>query len=72
MTELPPFLAADAIRAGDLVELLPQCPLPLQKIHLLYPSHRHPSSIIRTYLDFCQAEISLISKDWLQQGEVLA
>lgn len=71
VTELPPFLAADAIRAGDLVELLPQCPLPLQKIHLLYPSHRHPSSIIRTYLDFCQAEISLISKDWLQQGEVL-
>lgn len=70
VTELPPFLAADAIRAGDLVEFLPQCPLPQQQIHLLYPSHRHPSSIIRTYLDFCQAEISLISKDWLQQGAV--
>ena len=72
VTELPPFLAADAIRTGDLVELLPQCPLPQQQIHLLYPSHRHPSSIIRTYLDFCQAEISLLSKDWLQQGEVRA
>lgn len=64
VTELPPFLAADAIRAGDLVELLSRWTLPQQQIHLLYPSHRHPSSIIRTYLDFCQAEISLISKDW--------
>lgn len=68
----PPFLAADAIRAGDLVELLPQFPLPQQQIHLLYPSHRHPSLIIRTYLAFCLAEILLISKDWLQQGEVRA
>lgn len=65
VTELPPFLAANAIRAGCLVELLPQWSLPQQQIHLLYPSHRYPSSIIRTYLDFCQAEISLISKDWL-------
>jgi len=24
--------------------------------HLLYPSHRHPSSIVRAYLDFCQAQ----------------
>lgn len=65
VTELPPFLAADAIRAGDLVEVLPQWPLPQQQIHLLYPSHRHPSSIIRTYLDFCQSEISLISQAWM-------
>jgi DNA-binding transcriptional LysR family regulator len=54
VTELPPFLAADAIRAKALVALLPKYPMPEQAINLLYPSHRHPSSVVRTYLDFCQ------------------
>ena len=34
--------------------LLPDHPLPEQQVSLLYPLHRHPSSIVRTYLDFCQ------------------
>ncbi|MBN0616850.1 LysR family transcriptional regulator, partial [Pseudomonas aeruginosa] len=54
VTELPPFMAAAAVRAGQLIELLPEHPLPEQEIHLLYPSHRHPSTIVRCYLDFCQ------------------
>jgi hypothetical protein len=29
----------------------------LQEINLLYPSHRHPSSIVRAYLDFCQERL---------------
>lgn len=53
VTELPPFMAATAIREGRLVLLLPRHPLPEQPIHLLYPPHRHPSSIVRTYLSFC-------------------
>ncbi len=55
VTELPPFLAAAPIREKRLVPLLPQYPLPEWSINLLYPPHRHPSTIVRTYLDFCQS-----------------
>jgi len=55
VTELPPFMAIGPIRKKRLIPLLPHCPLPEQPIHLLYPSHRHPSAIVRTYLDFCQS-----------------
>ncbi|GKQ53308.1 LysR family transcriptional regulator [Bradyrhizobium sp. Ce-3] len=54
VTELPPFLAAAAIREKRLVQLLPQHPLPEWSLNLLYPPHRHQSTIVRTYLDFCQ------------------
>ncbi|WP_109480410.1 LysR family transcriptional regulator [Paraburkholderia sp. C35] len=57
-SELPPFLIDDDLAAGRVVELLPEYPLPLQEINLLYPSHRHPSSIVRAYLDFCQERLS--------------
>jgi len=60
VTELPPFLAAAAIREKRLVPLLPQYPLPEWPIHLLYPTHRHPSTIVRTYLDFCQGYLPTI------------
>jgi DNA-binding transcriptional LysR family regulator len=55
VTELPPFLAAAPIREKRLAPLLPQFPLPEWSINLLYPSHRHQSTIVRTYLDFCQS-----------------
>lgn len=53
VTELPPFMAATAIQEKRLVPLLPWHPLPEQPVHLLYPPHRHPSTIVRKYLDFC-------------------
>lgn len=59
VTELPPFLAAPALRTGELIALLPSKPMPEDQIHLLYPSHRHPSAIVRTYLDFCQQQVPL-------------
>jgi DNA-binding transcriptional LysR family regulator len=60
VTELPPFLAAAPVREERLVPLLPQYPLPEWSINLLYPPHRHPSSIVRTYLDFCQSYLPRI------------
>src|SRR6266403_1104192 len=54
VTELPPFLAATPVREKRLVPLLPQYPLPEWPINLLYPPHRHQSTIVRTYLNFCQ------------------
>jgi DNA-binding transcriptional LysR family regulator len=64
VTELPPFLAAASIREKRLVPLLPQYPLPELSINLLYPSHRHPSSIVRAYLDFCQHYLPKLVQDW--------
>jgi DNA-binding transcriptional LysR family regulator len=57
VTELPPFLAAKAIRERRLIALLPDHPLQEQQLHLLYPSHRHPSAIVRAYLDFCEQHV---------------
>ncbi|MGH8759215.1 MAG: LysR family transcriptional regulator [Burkholderiales bacterium] len=54
VSELPPFLAAQALQEQQLIVLLPKHPMPEQQINLLYPSHRHPSAIVRAYLDFCQ------------------
>ncbi|MER8961714.1 LysR family transcriptional regulator [Mesorhizobium sp. M0701] len=54
VTELPPFLAAEPIRSGQLRAVLADYPMPEQQVNLLYPSHRNPSSIVRAYLDFCQ------------------
>jgi DNA-binding transcriptional LysR family regulator len=66
VTELPPFLAAPALQTGELVALLSGKPMPEQQLHLLYPSHRHPSAIVRTYLDFCQQQLSLLQL-WVDQ-----
>lgn len=54
VTELPPFLAHDALARGDLVRVLPSLKLPEVSINLLYPSHRHPSSLVRAYLNYCR------------------
>jgi DNA-binding transcriptional LysR family regulator len=62
LTELPPFLAAVPIREKRLVPLLPQYPLPEWSINLIYPPHRHPSNIVRTYLDFCQSHLPKIAQ----------
>jgi DNA-binding transcriptional LysR family regulator len=60
VTELPPFLAAAPIREKRLVPLLPQYPLPEWPINLLYPPYRHQSTIVRTYLEFCQSYLPKI------------
>jgi DNA-binding transcriptional LysR family regulator len=54
VTELPPFLARDALARGKLVRVLPRLKLPEVSINLLYPSHRHPSSLVRAYLNYCR------------------
>jgi DNA-binding transcriptional LysR family regulator len=57
VTELPPFLAADALRDGRLVALLTDHPFPEQEVSLLYQRQRHPSRVVRAYLDYCQRVI---------------
>jgi DNA-binding transcriptional LysR family regulator len=68
VTELPPFLAAAPILERRLVPLLPQYPLPEWPINLIYPPHRQPSTIVRTYLGFCQSYLPTI----LRACEIIA
>ncbi|EOJ5999319.1 LysR family transcriptional regulator [Cronobacter sakazakii] len=53
ITELPPFMAQEAIREQRLIPLLNAWPFPEFVISLIYPAHRHPSSLVRAYLAFC-------------------
>src|SRR5258707_2338799 len=57
VTELPPFLATEALRDGRLVALLPDFPFAEQEMNLLYQRQRHPSRVVRAYLDYCQREV---------------
>ena len=60
LTELPPFLAHDALQRGKLKRVFPDLPMPAQDISLLYPSRRFVSSIVRAYIDFCQAHADAV------------
>jgi DNA-binding transcriptional LysR family regulator len=53
VTELPPFLAAEALRDGRLVALLVNHPFPEQEVSLLY-QRQQPSRVVRAYLEYCQ------------------
>lgn len=55
VTELPEFLAHDSLRDGRLQHLLADAPFPEVTVHLMFRSHRNPSSIVRAYLDYCSA-----------------
>ncbi|NNA42840.1 LysR family transcriptional regulator [Pseudomonas lactis] len=57
ITELPPFLATQAIQEGRLLSVLDNHPMPEKSVHLLYPSHRYPSRLVRAYLDYCQEHL---------------
>ncbi|WP_407309111.1 LysR substrate-binding domain-containing protein [Pseudomonas sp. nanlin1] len=63
ITELPPFIVKDAIQCGKLVPLLSDYPLPEFSLNLLYPAHRHPSAVVRTYLEY-----SLRRIPWLEDA----
>lgn len=57
VTELPPFLAAEALRDGRLVALLADHPFPEQQVSLLYQRQQQPSRVVRAYLDYCDSAV---------------
>ncbi|NIJ79268.1 LysR family transcriptional regulator [Xanthomonas cannabis] len=57
LTELPSFLAAEPLRNGHLVEVLPNHPFPQSPIHLVYRRLRHPRATVRSYVDFCAEQL---------------
>lgn len=57
VTELPPFLAQAAIARGELVELLPQHPLPSVPVRALVADTRLLAPLVRHFLDFAAATV---------------
>ncbi len=53
ITELPPFYCQEHIENGELVEVLPDYPMPVQQVSLIYPSRKHVSRITRVFIDYC-------------------
>lgn len=49
---LPMMIAAAAVRSGRLVQVLPEWPFDSAPIHALYPSNRHLSAKVRSFVDF--------------------
>ncbi|APR66226.1 MULTISPECIES: LysR family transcriptional regulator [Thalassolituus] len=49
---LPMLIAASAIRANNLVPVLSDWPFEASPIHALYPSNRHLSAKVRSFVDF--------------------
>ncbi|PJG84913.1 LysR family transcriptional regulator [Conservatibacter flavescens] len=58
ITELPEFIARPHLESGRLVKIFAEYPLLDLNVHLIYAAHRHPSTIVRAYLAFCES--------WLQ------
>lgn len=52
ITPLPTLIAASAIRAGNLVPVLCDWPFEASPIHALYPSNRHLSAKVRSFVDY--------------------
>lgn len=52
IARLPAFMVEDAIVAGELVELLPECRPDSEPVHAVYPAGRHLPQKVRLFSDF--------------------
>ncbi|MCG8670272.1 MAG: LysR substrate-binding domain-containing protein [Pseudomonadales bacterium] len=52
---LPVLLAADAIKTGHLVQLLPQYKLRTHPVYVAYPSSRHLSAKLQAFFNFARS-----------------
>lgn len=55
--QLPRFIAAPDIRAGRLIPLLPEYPLPLHHIYAVYPDRDYLPKKVSVFLHFLQDEL---------------
>jgi DNA-binding transcriptional LysR family regulator len=56
MTQLPEWLAASALKAGKLVQVLPQWSVQPVPVHIVFPNGRLPRRL-RSFVDFMSAEL---------------
>ncbi|MFP6699819.1 MAG: LysR family transcriptional regulator [Alphaproteobacteria bacterium] len=52
---LPSFIVGEALRAGQLVELLPECVPQTHDIYAVYPHRQHLTPKVRAFVDFLVA-----------------
>ncbi|VEB25850.1 transcriptional regulator [Actinobacillus lignieresii] len=52
--QLPDYMAQELTEKFGLVELMSDYPTPTYPIHAIYPTHRHPSAILKTFLGVCE------------------
>ncbi|QPB41921.1 LysR substrate-binding domain-containing protein [Rodentibacter haemolyticus] len=50
---LPPYAVQEALQAGELVEIFTNQPKKRHNVHLIYPSHKHPSAVLKAFVEFC-------------------
>lgn len=53
VAQLLDFSARPWLESGELIQLLPGVATQTLPLHLVYARHKHPSAIVRAYLDFC-------------------
>ena len=64
ISEIPPSFCETFLQSRELVEVLPNYPLPEQTASLLYPSRKHLSRITRAFIDFCVSD-DMWKADWI-------
>jgi DNA-binding transcriptional LysR family regulator len=58
VTEVPPFLAARGLEQGQLVEPLPEHPLPENPMRALVVERRSMSPLVRQFLDYVSENVA--------------
>lgn len=53
---LPPYCVEKWLNSGELVEVLTSEPKYQYPIYLIYPSHKHPSALLKAFVEFCVAD----------------
>ena len=53
IAQLLDFSAQPWLEKGELVQLLPGIATQKFPLHLVYARHKHPSALVRAYLEFC-------------------
>ena len=56
------FIADEAVRRGELVEVLKRFGGRTRPFSVLYPHHRHMSARVRLFVDFVVAEVGLLTR----------
>lgn len=60
---MPAFMCEKAVRAGRLQRVLPAWSPPSVPLHIVYPSSRHLSPTVRSFVDFMQKRAKLRAED---------
>ncbi|WP_165667692.1 LysR family transcriptional regulator [Metapseudomonas otitidis] len=67
IASLPLMITEQAVRRGELVELLPGVPLPSGEIYAVYPSRRFQAMKVKAFLDFLMARLAMEEEAaWLE------